>query len=347
MSDYLDAIPGQPEAVRQLRAAIDRPVHAYLFVGPAGSGKQAAAFAFAACLLDDERAVRGAHADLVYVEREGASINVAQAREISRVAARSPLEGSRKVLVLDEFHLVDEAAPALLKTIEEAPASTVFLILADSVPRELVTVASRCVRIDFSALTPAVISDVLCSEGIEPERSQEAAAAAFGNLERARLLAVDDAVVARRNLWSTSPSVLDGSGATIARLADEIVAAIDHASEPLIERQKIERTRLEAKTNEKGVSGQALKNLDTRHKRELRRLRTDELRAGLATLAQAHANRLAETSDPVAARRAEVGLEAVQWASEALTFNPSELLMLQGLFVRMGQAPAAASASAR
>ena len=340
MNNYLDSVPGQAEAVRQLCAAAERPVHAYMFVGPAGSGKLTAAYAFAACLLDDQRAVRGVHPDVVYVEREGASINVAQAREIARIAARSPLEGDRKVLILDEFHLVDEAAPALLKTIEEAPLSTVFLILAESVPRELVTVASRCVRIDFSALTPAVIAEVLRGEGVDADRAEQAAVAAFGNLGRARLLAADDEVVARRELWRNAPSSLEGTGASIAQLADQIVAAIDHATGPLVERQQQERQQLEVAAKEKNITGQALKNIDTRHKRELRRLRTDELRAGFATLAQTLAHTLAETSDSAVARRAETGLASVQWASETIIFNPNELLLLHGLFVRMTESPA-------
>ena len=65
------------------------------------------------------RAVAGLHPDLLTVEREGASINVEQAREIIRLAMRSPLEGTRKVLVLVDFHLVMNAGPTLLKVIED------------------------------------------------------------------------------------------------------------------------------------------------------------------------------------------------------------------------------------
>ena len=77
-----------------------------------------------------------------------------QAEEVVRLAALSPVEGRRKVLILDEFHLLrPEGAARLLKTIEEPPPSTVFVIVADDVPHDLVTIASRCVRVDFRPLS--------------------------------------------------------------------------------------------------------------------------------------------------------------------------------------------------
>src|ERR1700676_266214 len=95
---YADVV-GQDAAVAALRAAAVRPVHAYLLVGPPGTGKRAAATGFAAQLLcpaggdgtcDVCRRVLGkAHPDVVVVEREGAAISVDMAREIGRAAARS------------------------------------------------------------------------------------------------------------------------------------------------------------------------------------------------------------------------------------------------------------------
>jgi uncharacterized membrane protein YbaN (DUF454 family) len=134
-------VVGQEDAVRQLKAAVHAPVHAYLIVGPEGSGKRAAARAFAADLLstglDDHGAERArqlasseAHPAMVVVEREGASISKEQAEEVVRVSALSPLEGELQVIVLVDFHLIGVAAPRLLKSIEEPPATTIFVILA-------------------------------------------------------------------------------------------------------------------------------------------------------------------------------------------------------------------------
>lgn len=338
VSDPFEAVLGQPHAVAQLRAAADRPLHAYLFVGPAGSGKATAALAFAAAVLGDERAERGTHPDVLVVEREGAAINVAQAREIARLALRTPSEGARKVLVLTEFHLVDEAAPALLKTIEEASPSTIFVILADAVTPDLATVASRCVRIDFRALSTAVIQEALLAEGTSPDRAGVAAAASFGNLARARLLAADDDVLQRRELWRGALDRLDGSGAAASDLADAVVAAIDHAAEPLAERQVTDGRSVVEATKE-GRATTTMKLLETRQKRELRRLRTDELRAGFAVLAQVVAERRLRADDVAVAQQLDDALDGLQWANEALAFNPNEPLLLQGLFARLSSSP--------
>ena len=105
-----ELVIGQESTVETLRSAAQQPVHAYLFVGPPGAGKVRAALAFAASVLCPRggcgecdicsRTLNQTHPDLLNVEREGASISVEQAREIIRLALRSPVEGSRKVLVL-------------------------------------------------------------------------------------------------------------------------------------------------------------------------------------------------------------------------------------------------------
>ncbi len=129
--------------------------------------------------------------------RTGPSISVEQAAEIVRVAALAPAESARKVLILDEFHLIrPEAAARLLKTIEEPPPITVFIVLAEQVTPELVTIASRCVRVDFRPLSQATIVAELRRGGVEEEVAIEAARGASGNLDRARLLATDPAAVA-------------------------------------------------------------------------------------------------------------------------------------------------------
>src|SRR5262249_39479238 len=193
--DIWDHVVGQPDAVAFLSTVAADPVHAYLFVGPAGSTKQAAARAFAALLLDptgephsrDSRlALSGEHPDVREVQRVGPAISKDQAEAIVHLASLSPIEGRRNVLILDGFHLLrPEGAARLLKTIEEPPTSTVFLILADDVPNELVTIASRCVRVDFRAVPEELIADVLEAEGAAADAARAAAGSAGGNLDRA------------------------------------------------------------------------------------------------------------------------------------------------------------------
>jgi DNA polymerase-3 subunit delta' len=348
-------VPAQPGAVAALEAAARRPVHAYLFVGPPGTGKMAAAYSFAAALLGGtsdqdvrRRVLTGVHPDVVVVEAEGASIGIEAAREVTRLAARSPVEGDRKVLILADFHLVREAGPALLKTIEEPPASAVFVILADYLPPELVTIASRCVRVDFFPLSTEEVGNVLVRSGMGPARASELAAASGGRLDRARLLASDPDFERRRQVWLGVPARLDGSGATVAAVADDLVALLEGAVATIRDRQADELAALEARNARAvevdGKVGRAgrpglragVRELEERHKRELRRLRADELRWGLATLAGTYRDRLA-SDQPRRAAAAAQAVDLIQAVAADLAFNPGDLLMLQGLLVRLGR----------
>jgi DNA polymerase III subunit delta' len=348
-TDLYDAIVGQAPAVKQLRAAARSPVHAYLFVGPPGSGKRAAAQAFAASLLCGQGgcgscracalALAAHHPDLIVVERTGPFISVDQAREIVRQASLRPVESSGKVLLLLDFHLVQNAAPILLKVIEEPPAGTVFVILTEQVPRELVTIASRCVRIDFRTLAREEVVDALVADGVDVERAREVADAAGGRLDRARLLARDPEFESRRRVWRTLPNELDGTGATVARLVDELTSVLDSAAVgPLEARHAAELEELAERVERYGERGAGRRQLDERHKRERRRLRTDELRLGFTTLQAGYRDALAAGHGDM--QRWLAAVARLHAAAEALVRNPSEALLLQALLLDLPPMPA-------
>ncbi len=345
MSSVWDDVVGQRSAVDQLVAAAERgPVHAYLFVGPPGSTKYEAARAFAARLLsggddaehrDARLALRGEHPDVREVRRVGASIARDQAREIVRVSSLAPSEGERKVLILDEFHLLSpEGAAIMLKTIEEPPPSTMFIVLADFVPHDLITISSRCARIEFRSIADDVIAARLLVEGVGPVDAQAAAKAALGDLDRARLLANDPGLAERRRAFREAPGRLDGSGTVAFALAAELLTLIDDAAEPVVARHADEVAEVDARIKEFGERGSGKKQLEERHKRELRRHRTDELRAGLATMAAAYRDQLTQQPTPDARRGVESTSGAVRRiheSLEALDRNPNEKLLLESL----------------
>ncbi|MET0727955.1 MAG: ATP-binding protein [Acidimicrobiales bacterium] len=340
---------GQDAAVAQLRAAAVNPVHSYLLVGPAGSGKRAAARAFAALLLADgsegpeaERHVRLAlsetHPDLRLVEPTTATgrMDVDTARSIVKQAALSPAEGNRKVLVLEDFHLIDRFGAILLKYVEEPPRSTFFIILADDVPPELVTIASRSVRIDLGPIPTSAVTDRLVAEGVDPDTAATIAAAAAGDLDRARLLATDARFALRLEALRAMPGRIDGTGSRAAELAAEIKALIDDAQDAIDARHAAEALELQERIDRYGQRGSGRKDVEDRHKREVRRHRTAELRFALATLAWVYRDALVDARRPLAVVD---GLHRIDEAALALERFPNETLLLQALLAHLPPLP--------
>ncbi|MCX6519985.1 MAG: hypothetical protein NTZ21_04920 [Actinobacteria bacterium] len=337
-----DAVVGQERAVRRLESCIADPVHAYLFVGPPGSTKDEAARAFAAALLaggdhPDHRSARlalaGEHPDVREVRRVGAAIAKEQIEEIIRTASLAPVESDRKVMILEEFHLLTaEGAARLLKTLEEPPASTVFIVLADQVDAELVTIASRCVRIEFSPIVESAITAALVGEGHEAAASASAAAASAGNLDRARVLVSDPGLAARRAAFAAMPARLDGTGFTVVTVVEEITKLADDAAASLTPIHAAEIADLETRVAAAGERGSGRKALEDKQKREVRRYRTDELRSALAVMAGVYRDALVHgtAARPEAAAHA---VDRIHQALEALERNPNEALLLQHLLL--------------
>ncbi len=346
------AVVGQGQAVSALRQAARHPVHAYLFLGAAGSGVRPAASAFGAALLCPSggcgecgtcrRALAGTHPDLGVVERTGAALAVDDARRIALLAQRRPFEADRQVLVVTDVHLAIRSAPALLKTVEEPPPATIFVLLCDTIPPELVTIASRCVEVAFPPVSAEVIAQWLVSRGVDPERARIVADGAGGEVDRARLLAEDDGYIARHELWRSVPARLNGDGAVAAALSRELLAAAESAVEPLRELHAEELKTLEAEAESLGErSVPHRREIVERHHREERRWRTDEIRAGLGVLARAYRDRLAGAlsggwADDVEVARCSRATEAITAAALSLERNPNESLMVESLLVRLG-----------
>ena len=345
--DAFADVVGQEAAVAFLNAALDAPVHAYLFLGRSGSGTRRAARAFAGELLgrraDDgsgaplERSRRlaasEAHPSLFVYEREGPSISADQAREIVRRASLAPPEGDLQVFLLPDFHLVRDAGPMLLKAIEEPHAGTIFLILADELTPELVTIASRCVTVEFPPLAPSVVDAQLRAEGVAADVAAVVVGSAGGDLERARLLAHDPQVVERRRTWYDAPGRLDGSGHTAMLVADELLGTLADVVEPIHAVQEAELQELVAAEEALAEQRPAeRKRMLERHKREERRVRTDELRAGLAAITDRYRDAV-DAGGSVDDFTEAAAL--VQDLCDALVFNPREQLQLQALLLRL------------
>ncbi|MCB1029750.1 MAG: hypothetical protein KDA95_00345 [Acidimicrobiales bacterium] len=344
-----DDVIGQSAAVQLLRnAAANNAAHAWLFIGPNGSGKRAAAKAFGGDLLahdlDESGDLVGAqrvrslareakHPDLSIIEREGARISFDQAREIVRQSSLSATEGRRKVVVLSDFHLLsNEAAAILLKTIEEPAEGRFFIVLADETTPELVTIASRCVQVRFARIADSQIAQQLMGEGADEQRAQQAASFANGSLERARILVEDQRLALRLGMWRDLPRRLNGSGHSATSAIDDIRAAIDDSEVPLRAIQDREKAEMEERVERYGQRGSAKKELEERHKRQLRRLRGDELKMGLGVLAGTYRDEMLVATDPTAAISA---IESIQALAQELVRHPNEEIQLIALALRL------------
>lgn len=348
------AVVGQDESVARLRAAAAAPVHAYLFLGPSGNGGLATALGFAAALLCPDGgcgecvtcrgALAGTDPDLHVVRRSGASISKDAIRQVVNLAHRRPLAAARQVIVVLDMHLVQDRAPVLLKTLEDPPGDTVFVLLADEVVPELVTVASRCVEVPFPPVPRDVLARWLTASGVEPDMAAVVAESSTGNPERARVMIDDPDVSARVALWASVPDALTTSGTTAATMARWVLESADRAVEPL---RAANTRQLEALTEaardmgERALPGR--KEIVDQHQREERRFRTDALRAGLGVLARTYGARATGAASSAADRdpgdrdvqAAASAVALITEAAQALPRNPNETLLLQSLFVRL------------
>ena len=272
--------------------------HAWLLLGPAGSGKRSVATAMAAALncrtspnvgcgecSACRRTLRQRHPDVHHVQPEGPLIPVAVVREqILPEAARSAFEGPWKVFVMEEAdRMNDEAQNALLKTLEEPQPDTVFILLTDHEHELLETIRSRCRAVRLEPVPEEWIVELLTGEGAPQPTALLAARVSEGDFERARRLAFDDIDGERRRLWLGIPR----------RLASP-VDALDAAAEILAEAKQAMKGRERAQAGEvadlaeaigagRGTA-QARGALARRHKRELRRLEEEVLGDALQTL---------------------------------------------------------------
>ena len=342
MASVWEQVVGQHAAVELLTHSSVNPVHAYLFLGVEGCGKDTAARAFAARLIsgnDDlsdranDMVMRGIHPDVHEVRREGASILKEQAEDVIRMATTTAVEGRRKVIIMHEVNLMQPPAVVrLLKTIEEPAEGVHLVLLADQMVDTLVTIASRCFTVHFGPLGVDDIVAALVASGVREDSARAAAASSHGSLDRARLLATDPHLVQRRERFANIPRRVDGTGATVVAIVEEVLGLIDEAAEPLERRHEQEAAELEANMAAMGLKRGGKKALEDRHKRELRRHRTDELRAGLTEVASVYRHELITNAHIHRPDTYVAAVERIHTAMGRLGLNVNEAILLRDLF---------------
>lgn len=225
---------GQERVIVQLQRALGkkRLAQAYLFVGPEGVGKRTTALALAQAVNCQQEGAqdgcglcpscrkiqRHLHPDVRVIAPEGASLRIAQIRELGADVALKPYEGRWKVFILDAAdRMTEEGGNALLKTLEEPAGQTLLVLVTSNVSALLPTVISRCQEVRFSPIPPGPLAAYLAKEtGMDPREARLLARLSGGSLGLALQMAVGGLLEARdRVVDATFAAIREGEAAIL------------------------------------------------------------------------------------------------------------------------------------
>jgi DNA polymerase-3 subunit delta' len=269
----LAALDRHPQARAVLGPALapgGRASHAYLFHGPGGAGKRAAARAIASELLVDgspdpdsarARVASGSHPDLTWVSPSGAHEILVSDIDgpVIAAASKTPFESSRRVFVIERVdELGDEAANRMLKTLEEPPSFVHLILLTDRLVEVLPTIRSRCQLVRFDSPSIADVAAQLEATGIPAQTADACARLSLGDGGRARELAEPDGATLR---------------AGAERLARAALAGEVASTQPWTELLRSVRARGEATRSE--LEARAAAELELYPRKERKRIETE------------------------------------------------------------------------
>lgn len=348
--------------------------HAWLATGPPGSGRSTAALAFAAALQCTgpvpgcgrckpcQDVTSGTHPDVVRLATEKLIITMEEAKALIGEAQRRPWAGRWRVLLVEDAdRMAERTSNVLLKSVEEPPPQTVWILCAPSADDVLPTIRSRCRLVSLRVPPPQAVAALLVRrDGADPALALRAAQASQSHIGLARHLARDAGAWERRRRLLLSPVSLRSVGDAVLAAADLVEGAEAEAQDTTAERDARERAELlrtlgiEPGTKVPPAVRAQVRQLEEDQKRRAKRARTDVLdramtdllsfyRDVLATQMGADVERvnvdLAQVVDQVAttttAAQSLARISAVEECRERLRTAAAPLLAVEALMVRL------------
>ncbi|MFC4629213.1 DNA polymerase III subunit delta' [Promicromonospora alba] len=254
-----DDVVGQEHAVAALQSAVANPTamtHAWLVTGPPGSGRSVAARAFAAALQCLQggcgvcqactTTMAGTHPDVTLLATEKVVIAIDEVRDLIMTASRSPSGGRWRVIVIEDAdRMAERTTNVLLKTIEEPPPHTVWVLCAPSVQDVLPTIRSRCRAVVLRVPPPQAVADLLVRrDGADPAVALSAARAAQSHVGLAKRLARDAGARERRTAVLSIARRIRGVGDAVLAAGELVDVAKAEAVSATQERDAAEKAEL-------------------------------------------------------------------------------------------------------
>lgn len=275
----LEALVDQPRVRGFLATALAerRLSHAYLFLGPPGSGKHEAAEALAKCVVcpsggdnscdECRRVAHHTHPDVRwYAPGSATGYLISQIRELIEDAGMAPIRAATKVYILERAELLrGAAANALLKTLEEPPAHTMFILCGRVADALLPTIVSRCQQVPFRAASPASgVEAIMRACAATPEEARVALAVAGSPGRAVEYLASTSRQQVRRLMVDTLDALARDDSWDVLLAAREIVSAV---AVPLADVKDAQEQALQE--SQDFLTASALKQVADANKREL------------------------------------------------------------------------------
>ena len=348
--------------------------HAWLVTGPPGSGRSNAARAFAAALqctgpqpgCGQCKACRdvmsGSHPDVIRLATDKLLITMDEVKELIGQAQRRPWTGHWRVLLVEDAdRMVERTTNVLLKSIEEPPPQTVWILCTPSADDVLPTIRSRCRLVTLRVPPADAVAELLVRrDGADPELAARAARASQSHIGLARHLATDPGAWERRRRLLLAPVSLRSVGDAVLAAAELVDSAEGEAKEAAQQRDAAEKAELmralgmEGDTKVPPALRAQVRQLEEDQKRRARRARTDVLdramidllsfyRDVLATQMGSDVERVNTDLDDVVtqvarstgAQQSLARIAAIEECRERLRSNASPLLAVEALMVQL------------